>query len=173
MMKSHVLRPLWVVLGILVLIQIVRFIIIPPDFGIHGKTFTYNFYRLGSIDDWKAFPVKYQGKETCRGEKCHDKNVEQNLSSDHRVIQCENCHGPNLNHPDDPKKLPIDRTRYLCIRCHGYLPYPGNRRAEMRVIDPEKHYVDKECIECHNPHKSNYFTEVLRGPHRGRLKEIK
>jgi hypothetical protein len=172
-MKSHVLRPIWVVIGAIVLIQAGRFVMVPSDFGLHGKSFTYNYYRLSNIDEWKAFEVKYKGKETCSGEKCHNTNVEENLLSHHKVVECENCHGPNLGHPEDPKKLPIDRSRSLCIKCHGYLPYPDNRRSEMRTIDPQKHYIDKECSECHNPHKSNIFTEVLRGPHKSKLREIK
>ena len=52
-MKSHVLRPLWILIGIVVLTQAARFLIVPPDFGIHGKSFTYNFYRLSNVDEWK------------------------------------------------------------------------------------------------------------------------
>jgi hypothetical protein len=128
---------------------------VPADFGIYGDSFTYNFYRLSDIDEWKAFPVKYKGKETCN--ECHNNNVEENLSSHHRVIECENCHGPNLEHPDAPEKLPIDRSRFLCLRCHGFLPYPGNRRSEMKTIDPEKHNVDLKCVECHNPHRADFY----------------
>ena len=162
-----------VVIVFIALLLAVRFFMVPADFGIHGKSFTYNFYRLSNVDEWKAFEVKYKGKETCSGEKCHNRNVEDNLSSHHRVVECENCHGPNLGHPDDPKKLPVDRGKSLCISCHAYLPYPGNRRSEMKAIDPEKHYIDFDCAECHNPHRSELFTERLRGPHKGRLKEIK
>ena len=85
-MKSHVLRPVLVAIGAIVLIQAGRFIMVPSDFGTHGKSFTYNYYRLGNIDEWKAFEVKYKGKETCSGEKCHNKNIEENLSSHHKVV---------------------------------------------------------------------------------------
>ena len=153
-MKRHVLRPLWVVIGAIVLFLTVRFFMVPADFGIHGDSFTYNFYRLSNVDEWKAFPVKYKGKQTCN--ECHNEKVEENLSSPHRVIECENCHGPKFEHPDAPEKLPIDRTRSLCLRCHGFLPYPGNRRSEMKTIDPQTHYVDLKCVECHNPHRADF-----------------
>lgn len=154
---------------------IVRNFIVPGDFGVHGKSFTYNYYRLGNIEDWKGFEVKYKGKRSCDGDKCHAKNVKKNLSSDHRVIQCENCHGPNLPHLKEPKKFEyqIDRTRPLCLRCHGFLPYPGNFRSAKRAIDPEKHYPRYKCFECHNPHQSNMFSEKLRLPHQPKFKEVK
>lgn len=197
-MRSHVLRPLWVAIAAIALSQAVRFVMVPPDFGVHGQSFTYGYYRLSNIDEWKNFRVKYKGKESCAGDKCHDKNVKENLSSNHKVIECENCHDPNPEHLNDPKKFEykIDRSRRLCVRCHAYLPYPGNFRSKMKVInpqkhfhaylpdpgnfrsktraiDPQKHYLDRECAVCHNPHKSNVFSERLSIPHRPKFKEIK
>ena len=64
-MKNHVLRPLWVAIGLVVLILVARHLMVPPDFGVHGKSFTYNFYRLSDIADYKALPVKYRGKKVC------------------------------------------------------------------------------------------------------------
>ena len=156
-LKSHVWRPLFVVIVLAASLLSVRQFIVPEGFGIIDKDvgYMYGYGRKGNIDEWKAFPVKYKGKETCS--ECHDKNVEENLSSHHRVIECENCHGPKLEHPDAPEKLPIDRSRFLCLRCHGFLPYPGNRRSEMKTIDPEKHNVDLKCVECHNPHKADFY----------------
>lgn len=196
-MKSHLFRPLWVVIAAVILFQGVRMLLVPADFGIHGKSFTYNFYRKSNIDDWKAFKVKYSGKKSCDGEKCHAKNVKQNLSADHKVVECENCHGVNASHLNDPKKFKykIDRSRYLCIRCHGYLPYPGNFKSTIRAIDlkkhfhldrvyagslrpkawaidSKKHFIDYECATCHNPHKVDQFADKFRLPHQPKLKKV-
>lgn len=156
-MKSHVLRPLWVAIGLVCLILVVRHLMVPSDFGVNegmtGKSFTYNFYRASNVDEWKAFPVKYQGKEFCS--ECHSDRYEENLASKHALIQCENCHGPALNHPEDPEKLTIDRSRALCLRCHADLSYPGSMRSEIPPIDPEEHNPGEQCAECHNPHNPN------------------
>jgi hypothetical protein len=55
-MKNHVLRPLFVVIAGVALLLIVRHFMVPADFGVEkGGTFTYNFHRLSSSDDWKNF----------------------------------------------------------------------------------------------------------------------
>jgi len=150
-MNNHVLRPLFVVIGAVALLLIARKIVVPSDFGVNGKNFTYGFHRKGSINDWKAFKVKYRGKEYCN--ECHEDKVSENLSSHHKVLECENCHGPAVDHPDDPPKLSVDRSRLVCLRCHAYLPYPQSNRATMPHVDPEAHNPGEECIACHNPHK--------------------
>jgi predicted CXXCH cytochrome family protein len=149
-MGNHVLRPLWLVLAAIALLLVIRHFMVPDDFGVHGKSFTYNFHRLGNVDDWKNFKAKYQGREYCR--ECHEDNIEEIKGSRHRIIQCENCHGPAIDHPDNPEKLTIDPSRDLCLRCHAALAYPDNPRARIKSIDPAKHNADSACIVCHNPH---------------------
>ena len=150
-MKNHVLRPLWVVIGIVFLLLVIRHFMVPSDFGVHGRNFTYGYHRLSNIEEWKSFPVKYRGKDTCV--ECHEENVEENKESKHRLLQCENCHGPALDHPEEPEALVIDTSRELCLRCHAYLPYPSSQRAEIPGIEPDDHNPDTDCSECHNPHK--------------------
>lgn len=152
-MRNHAWRPLAVVIGAVALLLLVRAKVVPSDFGVNGANFTYGFHRKGSIDDWKAVTVKYRGKEYCR--ECHEEKVVENQSSPHQVIECENCHGPAILHPDNPAKLDIDRSRGLCLRCHAALPYPLSHRAEMPAIDPEGHNPGQDCFECHNPHNPN------------------
>jgi predicted CXXCH cytochrome family protein len=153
-MKSHVLRPLWLALGFVGLILIIRAFYVPPDFGIQravaGRSFTYGYHRLSNIKEWKAFPVKYRGRQYCAD--CHDDKAASLTHSKHRNIQCENCHGPALGHPDNPEKLTIDRSRELCLRCHTLLPYPTSQRDQIEGIDPAKHNPEATCSECHNPH---------------------
>jgi predicted CXXCH cytochrome family protein len=150
-MKNHLLRPLWLAAGIVFLLLLVRHVMTPADFGVHGETFTYNFYRLGNVDEWKNFPAKYSGNDSCA--ECHPENAAKNQSASHRAIECENCHGPALKHPEDPEMLVIDRRRELCLRCHLSLPYKGSGRAEIKGVDPGEHNPGFFCVDCHDPHK--------------------
>ncbi len=150
-MKNHVLRPIMVAIAAVALLLTARSIYVPDDFGVHGKNFTFGFYRESNVDEWKAMPAKYKGKQYCA--ECHDEQYDSITASKHKIIQCENCHGPALNHPDEPEALTIDRSRGLCLRCHADLPYPNTLRAELPGIDPVEHNAGSECSECHNPHK--------------------
>lgn len=152
-MRNHVLRPLFAAMALVALILTARQLMVPSDFGVHGKSFTYNYYRADSVTDWKNFPVSYKGRAYC--EECHDENTASNASSKHAIIQCENCHGPAMDHPDDPETLTINRSRDLCLRCHASLPYPGSLRGEIVSIEPEDHNPGEECVQCHNPHNPN------------------
>ena len=157
-MKNHVLRPLYAAIAVVALVLLARAAVVPGDFGVHGqrpdgKNFTFGFYRAGAVDYWKNFTVKYKGKEYCGD--CHDDKMAENLSSKHAIIQCENCHGPAFDHPDDPEKLTINRSRDLCLRCHADLGYTDNPRSMIKAIDPEEHNPGEACADCHNPHKPN------------------
>jgi predicted CXXCH cytochrome family protein len=149
-MKNHVLRPLIVFLGIVVLILLARVFLVPKDFGIGERGFMYGWHRKGNEQDWKNFKVKYVGKEYCKD--CHSKNYDSINKTPHRIIPCEDCHGPAVDHPENPPKLTIDKSRALCLRCHYPLPYPTSDRAKIRSINPDKHNPGIECSTCHNPH---------------------
>ena len=149
-MKSHVLRPLIVFLGIIGLILLARIFLVPKDFGVYDRGYMYSWHRLGNEEDWKKVTVKYQGKEYCKD--CHAVNYAAINKTPHKIIECENCHGPAIEHPSDPPKLVIDKSRDHCLRCHYPLPYPSSGRAKIKGIDPEKHNPDAECTACHNPH---------------------
>ena len=149
-MKWHVLRPLWVALGLVGLILIARPFLVPDDFGVHGRDFTYGYHRLSNIQEWKDFPVKYQGRESCT--ECHEENVQTVAGSSHQAVQCENCHGPSVNHPDDNEFLPLDTRRELCLRCHARLEYPNTNRAALLSISGKRHKRGRECVKCHSPH---------------------
>ena len=149
-MSGHVWRPLLVVLVLVAVLIVVRQIYVPDDFGVHARGYTYGWYRSGSVIDWRWMPLQYQGKESCA--ECHQKQVAQIRDMPHASIQCENCHGPALDHPSDPPKLVIDTSRGLCLRCHARLPYPSSARGGLRGIDPATHHQGRECVECHPPH---------------------
>jgi predicted CXXCH cytochrome family protein len=149
----HVLRPLYLVLAVAGAILIARTFVVPSGFGVHESGYMYGWYRKANEEEWKALKVKFQGKEYCQS--CHAEQEKQVLSSPHKAIECENCHGPAVEHPADPPKLPIDRSRELCTRCHTQLAYPTSKRAEIKGIDPGRHNPGEECAGCHNPHEAS------------------
>lgn len=149
-MKTHVFRPLWVVLGLIALVLLARVFYVPDSFGVHERGYMYGWYRADNIADWEKVSVKYRGTDSCT--PCHPDKEENISMSPHAIIPCENCHGPAGEHPSDPPKLTVDRSRVLCLRCHASLPYPTSGRAGIRGIDPEIHNPDMECVMCHNPH---------------------
>lgn len=182
-MKSHAWRPLLVVFALVALILAVRYFYVPSDFGVHERGYTYGWYRERNVWDWQKLTNKYQGKETCF--RCHAKQAESISFMPHAIIQCENCHGPALNHPTDPEKLPIDTSRELCLRCHAKLPYPGSARGELRGIDPATHNPGRPCVECHSPHEPRlenlpspalarrHESEYCRSCHREQVDTVK
>ncbi len=149
-MKNHVFRPLLAVIALVIVVLIIRVFYVPKDFGVHERGYMYGWYREGNIEDWKKVTVKYQGSAYCRD--CHADKIEFIMKSHHAPIECENCHGPAIEHPSDPPKLDIDRSREQCLRCHAKLPYPTSGRAFIRGIDPLTHNPEIECSMCHNPH---------------------
>src|SRR5208283_2789314 len=151
-MKSHVYRPLLIVFVLVALGFTARVFIVPKDFGIGDRGYMYSWHRKSNEDEWKAFPVKYNfNSKDCSD--CHSDNYGSIMGSPHAVIKCENCHGPALNHPAEPPKLQIDKSRALCLRCHYPLPYPTSGRSKIKGVDPITHNPDIECSVCHNPHK--------------------
>jgi len=151
-MKNHVWRPLVVVLALVLLLLLVRGFFVPADFGIQEQGYLYGFHRKSSEADWRAFPAKYRfavAADDCG--QCHEQ-AQTIAATPHAIIPCENCHGPALKHPDDPAKLPRDRRRALCLRCHYPLPYPTSDRADIPGIDPARHNPGTPCVDCHNPH---------------------
>ena len=156
-MKWHVLRPAGVAIGLIATIFIAREFLVPDDFGVHGQNFTYGYHRLSNIQEWKDFPVKYQGRENC--EECHEENLTALNSSSHQNVECENCHGPAVDHPDPIEFLPLDTSRALCLRCHAFLEYPNSDRGELVSIVDRTHRRRDECVECHNPHDPKELYE--------------
>ena len=107
LVKSHVWRPLYVVLLIIVGVLVVRKILVPADFGVGARGYMYGWHRPSNEEDWKKVSVKYRTAEYCKG--CHKEKYEEIKQSPHANINCENCHNPELecvtcHWPHDPRK---------------------------------------------------------------------
>lgn len=149
-MKNHVWRPLFVVIGLIVIILLFRAFYVPSDFGSQERGYTFGYHRLSNEQEWKDYPAKYKDSQYCND--CHDDKVSEIESAHHAMIPCENCHGAAFDHPDDPEKLVIDRSRDLCLRCHAGLFTPSSGRSDIPGIDASQHNPGEECSMCHNPH---------------------
>ena len=122
---------------------VLRHIFVPPDFGVYG------FYRAGALDDARARPVSYAGRETCA--VCHGDVIESQKDSRHAQLGCEGCHGPLAKHAGgefDPKPKTLD-PRGLCLTCHVKM---AGKYASFPQIDPVEHAGDADCTVCHQPH---------------------
>lgn len=149
-MKNHVWRPLFVVIGIVIVILLFRMVYVPSDFGTHERGYTFGYHRLSNEQEWQNYPAKYKETAYCNG--CHDDKVEEVSSAHHMMVPCENCHGPAYNHPEEPEQLVIDTSRAQCLRCHADLYMPSSGRMDIPGIDPDQHNAGEECSLCHNPH---------------------
>lgn len=156
-LKNHVWHPLFIVLVVVCVILLARALIVPADFGIYERGYMYGWHRKSNEAEWKAVRVKYKTARACA--ECHKDKYNDIRESAHATISCENCHGPNYDHPQDPLGMTIDRTRSLCIRCHSYLPYQGALRGSIPGIDPEKHYPSAGCVMCHIPHNPKAMNQ--------------
>jgi hypothetical protein len=142
-MPQQVPRLLAVFLLAVVAMIAARSLLIPDTFGDIGH------YRAAAIDSIVAHEKKYAGHQECA--LCHSSIAEERLSSNHRGVRCEVCHGPAANHV----KAPLDvkpgapRERGFCVLCHEYNP---SRPTGFAQIEPVSHNPLTPCMSCHNPH---------------------
>ncbi len=125
------------------LLMVARHFLVPKTFG------QYGYYRAEAANEVAAMPISYGGSQTC-GE-CHTDIADLKLSSKHRGVACEVCHGPAKNHAEAPDEFtPAKPTgRGYCPICHGYNP---SRPSGFPQILPVVHNPGKACMTCHNPH---------------------
>lgn len=150
-LKKHVWRPLFVVLGLVLAILLVRMVYVPDDFGVQARGYTFGFHRLGNEQEWKKLPERFRDSNYCA--ECHQEKSDRLAGGQHAMIPCENCHGAAFDHPEQPPKLVLDRSRELCLRCHSRLYMPSSDRSTIPGIDPEQHNGGSPCVDCHNPHR--------------------
>ncbi len=121
-----------------------RYYLVPETFGDVGH------YRAAAVDSIVAYKKKYAGHQECA--LCHGPITQRRLSSNHRGVACEVCHGPAADHVAAPMnvKPPAPRERGFCPLCHAYNP---SRPTGFPQIDPVGHNPLTPCISCHDPHQ--------------------
>jgi Cytochrome c7 and related cytochrome c len=122
---------------------VLRWVLIPPDFGIYG------FYRAGALQDVAARAPVYAGATTCV--ECHSDVDEARQGSLHAAVNCEACHGPLARHASGDLDVtpPHLDPKALCLQCHGQLT---GKPPTFPQIVPAEHAGTGPCTECHQPH---------------------
>ncbi len=147
---EHLVRvALLLALGTIVFL-LVRRAVIPAEFGKYGH------YRPGSMDDIRARPIKFAGREAC--EACHSDQVEVKAKGKHAKVGCEACHGALARHAEDPgsvvPKLPD--VAVLCVRCHE--ANSAKPKSFPQVVSTD-HSSGLPCNTCHKPHNPKIASE--------------
>lgn len=122
-----------------------RHLLVPETFGQYGH------YRGASLIDNEAIEIHYAGQKACF--ECHQDVQDAKLTDLHKDIHCETCHGPGQKHINSGEVSDILKPtgRGACGLCHSI---NASRPASVITqIDLSKHNTDKNCSECHNPHK--------------------
>ncbi|MBV8084515.1 MAG: hypothetical protein JO247_06830 [Chloroflexi bacterium] len=82
---------------------------------------------------------------------CHADIYNLKMSSKHKTVNCEICHGVLAEHVKDPTAVkpfkPKDGTR--CLLCHKQ---NVARPHSFPQIDPASHAGGTDCLTCHRPH---------------------
>lgn len=120
-----------------------RTFLLPDTFGEEGP------YRAAAVDAIIAREIKYAGHNACA--TCHRGIEERRMTSNHRGVVCEVCHGPAAAHVNAPldTRPPAPRERGFCPLCHGYDP---SRPTGFPQINPVAHNPLTPCMACHDPH---------------------
>ena len=123
----------------------VRHLLVPDTFGEFGH------YRGASLIDNAEPEIQYSGQQPCF--TCHQDIEDPKALDVHSDIHCEACHGPGQKHVLSSKSADIFKPsgREFCGSCHEL--NPAKPKSAVFQIDLNKHNVDKNCIECHNPHQ--------------------
>ena len=139
--KRHVV----VVIVFVSLFILVRSFLVPPSFGKYGH------YRGDALKENEDRIPKYSGQDSCSD--CHSKIVDQKASDVHAGLACETCHGPGDAHVHAARKVKFQKvgTRNFCAICHT--KNAARRKEVIPQLVIEKHYPEKNCIDCHNPHQ--------------------
>jgi hypothetical protein len=124
---------------------IVRHFLIPDSFGQYGH------YRGNTLEDISSQEQVHSDKETCI--LCHD-DVQAIIENDeHATLSCLICHGPGLEHTEDPNTENILKqgSREFCGLCHQI--NAARPTDVVTQVDISEHNTGLDCIDCHNPHQ--------------------
>lgn len=140
---EHLIRvAILLVVGIVAFL-LIRRVVVPPDFGKYGH------FRPGAMDDIRARPIKFAGREAC--ETCHSEQAAVKAKGKHAGVGCEACHGPLARHAEDPASVvpKLPDTAVLCVRCHE--ANSAKPKWFPQVVTAE-HSAGLPCNTCHKPH---------------------
>jgi hypothetical protein len=137
----------------LVVFILVRQAVIPPGFGKYGH------FRPGVLDEVRARPVVFAGREACA--MCHEGEAKILHSGKHANVGCESCHWAQAQHAADPEKVKpaLPDTRALCAVCHE--ANSAKPKSFPQVVSKD-HSGGEPCKTCHQPHRPNPDTKEAK-----------
>ncbi len=142
---SHLVRA-----GILLLAVLILAFIVPRVMPIPAFLTEYGFHPRESEENteaWAGLPMQYAQSSVCLD--CHQDKYSMWEKSNHRTVNCENCHGPAMTHLETGASPVVDTSRELCGVCHASLI---SRPSRFPQVDMGEMGGEAECITCHDPH---------------------
>jgi Cytochrome c554 and c-prime len=129
----------------IVLFLVARHFLKPASFGKYGH------YRAEVLGEIQQTETHYAGQKACF--ECHQDIEDRKAQDVHADIHCETCHGPGLKHVTSAAAEDILKPsgREFCGSCHAL--NAAKPRGAIAQVDLKKHNIEKNCIECHNPHQ--------------------
>src|SRR3972149_7519686 len=113
----HLKRAVVFLLLLLVLVFVVPRVMPVPafliDFGFHTRNSEQN------AEKWARVPTLFVSTSVCVD--CHKDKYTLWQKGNHRVVSCENCHGPATAHIKDGAPEGLNTSRDLCGTCHARL----------------------------------------------------
>jgi len=144
-MPVHIVRLLLLLVTFLILAVIARNYLLDPSYYQFGN------YRGDAVVELAAGEPQFRGSAYCQ--ECHADRHTEWMTSTHRGVKCEVCHGAAREHPANgalPK--PADTIK-LCTLCHEAMPTRPATQPQIVVAEhPFKHEGTLQCVTCHNPH---------------------
>ncbi len=127
----------------IIAIWVIRTFVIPTELKETG------LHRTSVIKRELAKEFRYAGANACA--ECHDEEYTKKTDGNHDGLSCELCHGPAIEHVDDPSEVTptAPRERHFCPVCHNY---NLSRPTGFAQINPVVHNPLQPCIVCHDPH---------------------
>jgi hypothetical protein len=127
------------------LFMLLRHLLTPDTFGEYGH------YRGASLEENAKPEIHVSGQQACFA--CHQDIEDQKKEDVHSDIHCETCHGPGQKHVLSADKADILKPngRDFCGSCHKL--NAAKKKDAINQVDLKKHNIEKNCIECHNPHQ--------------------
>ena len=142
---QHIKRLILVFAIFIALFLVARHFLVPESFGKYGP------YRAAAMEDYAQIEIHYAGQQACFD--CHQDVEDLKAQDVHSSIHCETCHGPGQKHVVSGEASDIIKPsgREFCGSCH--VKNAAKPKDAVFQVELAKHNIDKNCVECHNPHQ--------------------
>jgi len=144
-LPKHIVRLLLLLGCFLLVAYVAKVYLTDPSY------YRFGYYRADAVPQLAVGTPLYQGAAYCL--ECHPERSADWPLTPHKAVQCEVCHGADLEHPDNEISLIKTDSIRLCSTCHEEMPARPARQPQ--IVLGEHPFADGEtmpCIECHDPH---------------------